>query len=300
MSKPLRVIKSLAVTDATLTATSVPEADHPVYSAVTTYGLADRVMSAHKIYESLQAGNVGKALATEPDWWVEVGATNRWAMFDLSSTTATVVDAADYYEFEPGVAVNAVGLVGINGLLTVRIRMTDPLYGVVYDQTADLNAVPSESSWYAWFFEPRTQQTLLVMSDLPSYPNAVLRIDMTSSGTASVGALVYGTQRTIGTGIKAGVRLGIQDYSRKERNDWGDTVLVQRAYSKRITFGMQLANDQLDNTYELLADMRATPCLWIGSDGLRSLSVFGFYSNFEIDIAYARFSDCSIDVEGLT
>ena len=300
MSQPLKVIKSIAATDANLTGSSVAETDHTAWGSGTTYALADRVIRSHKIWESLQAGNTNKPPETEPLWWVEVSPTNRWKCLDLSNTTQTVVGAADYYEFTPAQAVNAVSLVNISGILSVRVRLTDPSFGVVYDKTADLTAVPSESSWYAWFFEPRTEQTLFVASDLPSYPNAVLRIDMTSSGTASVGALVYGTQRTIGTGIKAGVRLGIQDYSRKERNDWGDTVLVQRAYSKRITFGMQLANDQLDNTYELLADMRATPCLWIGSDGLRSLSVFGFYSNFEIDIAYARFSDCSIDVEGLT
>lgn len=300
MSKPLRVIKSLAVTDATLVATSVPEADHAAYNAGTTYALADRVISAHKIYESVQAGNVGHAPATEPNWWAEVGPTNRWRLFDLSSTTATTVDAADYYEFAPGVAANALALINISGLSSVRVRMTDIDYGVVYDQTADLSSVPSEASWYAWFFEARTQQSQFVISDLPSYPNAVLRVDVTSGGTATIGALIYGTERSIGIGINKGVRLGIQDYSRKERNDWGDTVLVQRAYSRRMSLSMLIENEQLDNTFDLLADMRATPCLWIGSVGTRSLTVFGFYSNFDINIAYARYSDCSIDVEGLT
>lgn len=300
MSKPLRVIKSLAVTDATLLATSVPESDYATYSATTTYGLAARVILAHKVYESVQAGNVGKAPATEPDWWAEVGPTNRWKLFDLSTTTPTTVDAADYYEFAPGVVVNAVALINVGGLTGVRIRLTDPDYGVVYDQSTDLTSVPSESSWYAWFFEARTQQSQFVAADLPSYPNAVLRIDVTSGGTGTIGALIFGTQRSIGLGINKGVRLGIQDYSRKERDQWGETVLVQRAYSRRMSFSMLIENDQLDNIFDLLADMRATPCLWIGSDGLRSLSVFGFYSNFDINIAYARYSDCSIDVEGLT
>lgn len=300
MSNPLRVIKSVAVTDATLVSTSVPEADHAAYNAATNYGLGDRVILAHKVYESVQAANLGKAPASEPNWWAEVGPTNRWKLFDLSSTTTTTVGAADHYEFAPGVAVNALAIINISGLASVRTRMTDPNYGVVYDKTADLSSVPSESSWYAWFFEPRTQQSQLVISDMPSYPNAVLRIDVTTGGSGTIGALIYGTQRSIGIGINKGVRLGIQDYSRKERNDWGDTVLVQRAYSRRMSFSMLIENDQLDNTYDLLADMRATPCLWIGSDGLRSLTVFGFYSNFDINISYARYSDCSIDVEGLT
>jgi hypothetical protein len=171
----------------------------------------------------------------------------------------------------------------------------------VYDTgVQDITAVPSESSWYAWFFEARTEQTQLVFSDLPSYPNAVLRIDVTSSGTAYIGALVFGTERSIGMGVKQGVRLGIQDYSRKERNTWGDTVLVQRAYAKRVTFSMLVDNAELDNTFNLLTELRATPCLWIGTNLYGALSVFGFYANFEIAISYARYSDCSIDLESLT
>ena len=301
MSQPLRVIKSITVTDAILTASSVPEADHAVWSSGTTYAMADRVIRNHKVWESLQAANTAKTPEAEADWWVEVSPTNRWKCLDLSNTTQTVVDAADYYEFAPAQAVNAVALINISGILSVRVRLTDPSFGVVYDTgVQDLTSVPSESSWYAWFFEPRTEQTQLVYSSLPSSPNAVLRIDVTSSGTAYIGALVFGTQRTIGMGVQQGVRLGITDYSRKERNQWGDTVLVQRAYAKRVSFQMLVDNAQLDNTFSLLADMRATPCLWIGTDLYGSLSVFGFYANFEITIAYARYSDCTLDLESLT
>jgi len=304
MTTPLRVIKSLTVTDAILTGSSIAEADHAAYNAGTTYALGARVIlttGVHKIYESIQAGNVGKAPETEPNWWVEVSPTNRWKCLDLSSTTQTVIDAADYYEFTPAQAVNAVALINISGILTICVRMTDPSFGVVYDTgVQSLASVPSESSWYAWFFEPRTEQTQLVFSDLPSYPNAVLRIDVTSSGTAYIGALAFGTQRSIGMGVQQGVRLGLTDYSRKERNSWGDTVLVQRAFSKRVSLSMLIDNAELDNTFNLLTDLRATPCLWIGTNLYGALSVFGFYANFDIGITYARYSDCSIDLESLT
>lgn len=296
----LRVIKSIAVTDSILTDTSVAEADHSVYSAGTTYALAARVIYLHKIYESLQAGNVGKDPVTEATWWVEVSATNRWKLFDLSSTTQTQIDAADYYELTPGQAVNSLALVNISGVLSVRVRLTDPSFGSVYDKTSDLTAVPSEASWYAWFFEPRTEQNQFIVADMPSYPNAVLRVDLTSSGAAYIGVLVFGTQRSIGLGVQHGVRLGIQDYSRKERNDWGDTVLIQRAYAKRASITTMLNNADLDNTYNLLTSFRATPCLWIITDTYSSLSIFGFFGNFEINIAYAEYSDVSIDLESLT
>lgn len=300
--KPLRVIKSITMTNGMLTATSVPESDHAAWSSGTTYARGDRVIltSTHKIYESLQAGNTNKNPAREPLWWAEVSPTNRWKCFDLSSTTRTVVGASDYYEITPGQSVNAMALINISGILTVRVRLTDPSFGLVYDKTADLTAVPSESSWYAWFFEPRTEQNQFVVEDIPSYPNATLRIDVTSSGTAYIGAFIFGSARSIGIGVQQGVRLGIQDYSRKERNEWGDVVLTQRAFAKRASFQILVENKQLDNTYRLLTELRATPCLWIGSSDFNSLSVFGFYNNFDISIAYSVYSECSIDIEGLT
>ena len=302
MSKPLRVIKSIALTDAMLTATSVPENDHAAWSSGTTYALRDRVIltSTHRVYESLKAGNTGNNPTNSPLWWVEVSPTNRWRMFDLSSTTQTKLGTSGYYEITPGQAINALALINISGILTVRVRLTDPRFGLVYDKTADLTFVPSESSWYAWFFEPRTEQNQFVVEDIPSYPNATLRIDVTSSGTSYIGAFIFGSVRSIGLGVQQGVRLGIQDYSRKERNEWGDVVLAQRAFAKRVSFQTLIDNKELDNTFRLLTELRATPCLWLGSDQFNSLAVFGFYSNFEINIAYATYSDCTIDVEGLT
>ena len=302
MSQPLRVIRNIALTDAMLAGTSVPENDHAAWSSGTTYAAGDRVIltSTHRIYQSLQASNTNNAPASSPLWWVEVSPTNRWKMFDLSTSTQTQIDTSDYYEIAPGQAINSVALLNISGVLTVRVRLTDPSFGVVYDQTADLTVLPPESSWYSWFFDERRRETLFLANDLPSYPNATLRIDLTSAATALIGVCLFGSSRSIGTGVQQGVRLGLQDYSRKERNEWGDTVLVQRAYAARASLQPLVLNQELDNTFRLLTELRATPCLWIGSDAYGSLAIFGFYNNFEISIAYADFSDCTIDIEGLT
>ena len=301
MSQPLKVIKSIGVTDAMLVNTSLPENDYAEWAAPTTYAAGARVIlaGAHKVYESIQAGNVGNAPATAADWWVEVGPTNRWKAFDLSNTSQTVTGVSDFYDLTPGQAANAVALINISGLLTIRLTLTDPDWGVVYDKTADVAPTISESSWYAWFFEPRKPITDFIATDLPSYPNATLRVTLTSSAQGNVGAIVIGSLRTIGRTVRNGARLGIQDFSRKERNLFGDTVLVQRAFAKRTSLNVLVDNDQLDNTYTLLSEMRATPCVWVASPRYTSLVIFGFYNNFEILIPYARHSECSIDIEGL-
>lgn len=302
MSAPIKIIKSITVTDAVLTSTSVAEDISAAWSSAATYALNARVhlASTHKTYQSIQAGNIGKDPATEPLWWAEVSATNRWKPFDLSSTTQAQIGANDHYEITPGQAVNAIALINIAGIVSVRIRVTDPDFGLVYDRTADLLSAPGEASWYAWFFGQRTQQTQFIDAGLPSYPNATVRIDITSAGSALVGGLVFGSQIAIGKGVRRGVRLGIQDFSRKERNEWGDTILMQRAYAKRLSFNTMIDNRDLDNAYATLADLRSTPCVWIGHDKYSALTAFGFFNSFEINIAYADYSDVSIDIEGLT
>ena len=299
--KPLRVIKSITMTDAMLTATSVAENDHAAWSRGTTYARGDRVIltSTHKIYESLQAGNTNKNPASERLWWVEVSPTNRWKLFDLSNTTQTVVDAADYYEITPGQAINALALINISGILTVRVRLTDPRFGLVYDKTADLTFVPSESSWYAWFFEPRTEQNQFVVEDIPSYPNATLRIDVTSSGTAYIGAVIFGSVRSIGLGVRQGVRLGIQDYSRKERDQFGNFLIVERAFAKRARWGIILTHREIDAFQARMAAIRAKPAVFIGSDRMDSTIIYGFYRDFSVVISSPRHAECSLEIEGL-
>jgi len=300
MSSQLKVIKSLSLTDALLTETSVAEDPLPAWAVGTTYADGQRVSYAptHKVYESLAGSNVGKDPVAEPLWWQEVSPTNRWKAFDLSTSTQTQVANNDYYEITPGQAINSVAFINLLNVLSVRVRLTDAYWGVVYDKTTNLTPATS-SSWYSWLFDKRRPMTELTLADLPSYPQAVLRVDFTAAGPAFVGGIVFGSQRTIGIGVQKGARLGIQDYSRKERNEFGDVELVRRGFAKTLSISTLIENTHLDTTFEDLADFRSTPCLWICGDKYRSLTVFGFFQRFDLGIEYASHTECSIDIEGL-
>lgn len=304
MSAALVVVKPVVVTDAMLTGTNVPEADHAAWSAATTYALGDRVIvtsvGVHKIFESLAPANLNKNPVTEPTWWIEVSATNRWKVFDLSNSSQTAQATSMWYEVTPGQSINAVAVLNLRNVQSVRYRLTDPSFGVVYDRTYTLNSITALASWYAWFFGGRTEQPQHIALDLPSYPNATLRVDFAGGAQMAVGVLLMGQQKSIGLGVQHGARVGIQDYSRKETSEFGDTVLVQRAFAKRASFQMLLSNADLDNTQSLLASVRAVPCLWIGSSRYAATVVYGFFKEFDIAINYADYSDCSIDLEGLT
>jgi hypothetical protein len=296
----LTIIKPLAVTPAMLT-TNVPEDDYPAWAAGTTYAADARVIYEHKVYQSLQAANTGKTPSTMAAWWVEVGPTNRWAGFDFSHSTKVRYPTSMFFEVAQGAyPVNAVALLEIEAMRSVRVRLTHPDYGTVYDKTTSLYSIPQESSWYQWFFGERIEQVNFYALDLPTYPGATVRIDCEGIASMAVGVILLGDQKRIGEGVQRGVRMGIRDYSRKEVNQWGDVVLQQRAYSKTRSIQVLLKNDEVDGVDRLLSSLRSTPLLWIIGKQLQSPNVYGWYGSFEILIAYAQHSECSIDIEGFT
>ena len=298
----LMLVKPVSITPAMLTATDVPESDYAAWSDATTYAAGDRVIvvSVHKVYESLQATNLNHDPVTQTTWWIEVSPTNRWKAFDLSSSTRTAQADGMYFEIKPGSSVNAAAVINCVGVREVRYRLTDPSFGLVYDQTHEMTSIPTESSWYAWLFSERVERSQNIDFDLPTYPNATLRVDLTGASNMAVGVILIGQNKAIGRGVLAGASVGIRDFSRKERNDYGDTELVVRAFARRASFVVVIDNDDLDEVTDLLASVRATPCLWVGSTRRAAATVFGFYNEFDIVIPYAYHSECSIDLEGLT
>lgn len=301
-SYALKVVKPITLTDDMLVSSDVPETDYTEWSGATTYSIKDRVIlaSTHKVYESLQTGNLNKNPETELTYWIEVSATNRWKCFDTSNSTQTAQANAISYEITPGVAITSFAALNLTGATSIRVRLVDDTYGTVYDQTTDLSAIPSEAYWWDWFFGVRVAPELSIFTELPSFPAANLLIDLEGTADLAVGVLMFGQSRNVGLGINLGANVGIQDYSRKETNEFGDTILVQRAFSKRASFDMLLDKSDVDSTQSYLASLRAIPCLWIGHKDYESTVVFGIYKDFQITIAYATHSDCNLTLEGLT
>jgi hypothetical protein len=111
--------------------------------------------------------------------------------------------------------------------------------------------------------------------------------------------LLVGRQLDLGD-TEHGADVGIIDYSRKETDQFGVTSVVERAYAKRMTAKVVMDTTAIDVVLTALASLRATPVLWIGSEIFDSLTVYGFYKEFSIDIAYPTVSYCSLTIEGLT
>ena len=303
----ISIVDPVTITDAMLTSTNVPETDYSAWSSGTTYAAGARVIltSTHRIYESLQASNTNKNPVTETTWWVEVSPTNRWKAFDLSNQSQTVYPSNSppniTYEVTLGQSVGVIGILNLTGASAVSVTVDDPVYGIVYDEEYDISQVPLQSSWWHWFFGTRTAASnQVVIQDIPAYTNASITVSITGTTGLAVGVILFGQANQFSLGMKYGARLGIQDYSRKETNDFGDIVFVERAFAKRATYEIFLDNGEVDQLQSYLSSVRAKPVLWIGSNEFEATTIFGFYKNFDILLSYTDHAECSLEIEGLT
>jgi len=300
----MKFIRPVQITTPKLTAHSVAENDYAAWLVGTTYALAAKCISTttHRIYESIQAGNTGHDPTTDDGtWWLDIGPTNRWAMFDQTVGTVTTSASPMTLTIAPGTVVDSLALLDM-AAQTVRVVMTNATVDV-YDQTYTLGEYIEPVDWYQYFFSEIQTADTLIINDLPPYASASIALTLTSTAAIGVGTLVVGTLIDVGKTVY-GVGIGIIDYSRKETDVFGVTSVLERAYAKRIEADVTIENSLIDYIARNLAAVRATPCVWVAdnADGslYASLVAYGFFKDWRINIPYPTISEASFTIEGLT
>jgi hypothetical protein len=292
----MKVVKPIDITDAVILSSTATET-YAAYDAATTYALGDRVTSGNSIYECIQAPSTGQA----PDsalYWMIVGPTNRWAMFDDEISTQTVQASPLTVVLKPGY-VNSLAGFGFEGDtldVTVRNGLAGP---IVYSKSINLDGTLI-TNLYEYIYEPAVQRGEVVLTDLPTYQDAHITIGLSGIGSVKCGHLLTGTFYKLGD-VQYGAGAGIIDYSRKDTSAAGVTSFVRRKYSNRASLRVELQNTLLNKAQRVLADLRATPCAWIGTDapGYEPLTIFGFYRDFALEITYPTLSYYNLEIEGL-
>ena len=299
---PFTFIVPTLITDESLVSTSVSEDDHPVYDEATTYAVGDRVIvktGYHKIYQSLESNNLNQFQPTSPLSWVEVGSTNAWAMFDESPSTRTVSSTAITFKIF-GDRFNSVSFLGLKATSVRIVAESAGAGGVYYDESFTLKDSGIVLNWYQYFFSPIIRKTELSITDIPPVRESTYTITIEPESTAEVETFVIGVSEEFGK-TQYGASAGIIDYSRKEVDQFGNARLIRRKYSKRMDVKLWLERSETDYFYRRLVDIRSTPVLWIAArDQYEALTIYGFYRDFNIDIAYPSVNFCTLQIEGLS
>lgn len=257
--------------------------------------------SVYHKWKSLVSSN-NAVPGTDDTKWEDLGVCNKCAAFDRQISTATTATSSLTITLAPGL-VNSIAFLGLVGS-QLQVTMTDGAAGpTIYTRTIKLDDTIIVD-WFDYFFEAFVPKTEVILTDLPLYGSGRITMVLTSGGTVEVGEIIFGSLYTLSDdALEHGASVGIIDYSRKDTDaTTGVTTFTVRAYSKRMSGSFMVPNSTITQLQRVLADIRAVPSVYIGSDDstYAPLVVYGFYRDFAIDIAYPTTSLCRIEVEGLT
>lgn len=267
------------------------------YSGATSYA-ADAIVTDttnHKLYQSLFGSNSGNAL-TDTDWWLELGPSNRWAMFDMKTGTQTTRPLSVSSTLDVSGRIDTVALFNLDGA-SVNVTMLDGATEV-HNEDYSLVSTDGIADWFSYFFEPIVRKTELLVTGLPNTLDPSLTATVTDTDNVSVGAFVAGLALYVGA-TQYGARVGITDFSRKTQDDFGNWYIVERSYAKRGNFTVWIEQAYSDQIFNTLSSYRATPLALIGADEFASTYYYGILKDWNIEISYPSHHIATIEVEGL-
>jgi hypothetical protein len=302
----MQIIKPVTVTNSILTSSNVTEDDYAEWSAGTTYADGDNVIvigTTHKVYESLVGGNVGNDPTTDDGSnWLEISATNRWKAFDQKiSDPVANLNSIEYTLSDSASNITAVSLFGLKGV-SANVTVTDGGATEVYNETISLIDNRNIVDWYTYFFEEQTQKEQAQFLNIPPYLGSDVTVTVTEATgeTAQLGQLVLGFLSNLGI-TTYGTSISIEDFSRKETDDFGNFIVVERAFAQLADFDIQFETGNARKIQRTLAGFRATPIVYIGSeDTSYGTTIYGFYRRFDLTLEGPSLSFGAIEVEGLT
>lgn len=296
----MKIIEPYDVTPAMMLASNVPETDHPAWAAGTSYANGARVIRQNAIWESIQAANVGHDPLTDvvSEWWFRIGATNRWRAFDNRLGGVTRQPGNITYTIRPPRTLNSIAFFGLDAQ-SVRIRVTTPGAVLIYDQTFQLASRDQVGTFWEYIYTPFTVRSDLILTGLSLPSGSSIEITVASTGSAEVGEIMIGNQIDIGISLM-GSSLGIVDYSRKDRDEFGGVFIVPRPVSETVRFRFSVPSGGEARVQQVIRRITSKVCVFYAIEGEDrfGMTIAGILRDYELTIGAGK-SFGTIDAESL-
>jgi hypothetical protein len=305
-----KMVSPSIVDDTTLTSSTVAEpsgADPAEYNAANDFTLGAFVFVGagyHLIYVCIQAhtaaGGAQSPTATGSLYWEVQQSTNRWKVFDqYIGDPSTRADSASWV-INVADVVNSVALFGLSAA-SVQVVMLDTDSVERYNETIVLDDNTGVVDWFTYWFSPTVRRTNLVLTDLPPYADATVTVTVTDTGeTVSVGQLIVGLFESLGETMDQ-VDLGIDDFSRKERDVFGRFSITERDYADTMALSFVTDTSRLNYINTRLAGRRSLPTVYAVDTRYldNEYVIYGFFPTMQPLARHAEVSEIRIELEGL-
>lgn len=297
----MNIISPITITAAMIGAGTTLAEDATTAWTSATYAVGDErhVIATHRVYKCALAGSSTLSPELDATRWLDVRPTNKWAPFDIYTSTAAATVTTMTYVLTPGYF-NAVALYGMTGS-QYSLTVKDAVGGsVIYSRSGFLYADPV--GWYEYLFGVLKITDKLIFKEIPirPAPEITLTITAASGQPVGLGMLVVGDYVSLaGAGSWGGTQYGASaepvSYSYIKTNDDGSTQIVKRhsATNLRVTIAMPRA--EADAVLQSVQSVLDVPVAWIATDaqGYAGLTTFGIGSG---SMKYDSFNTANLDI----
>jgi hypothetical protein len=301
-----------AINAITANGVSLAEDTTGAWNSGTTYATGQQAHSpiTHRVYESLKDNNTNhdptvlanRTTATGVGtWWLDIGPTNRFAMFDTLISSQTSGASPLVVTLRPG-PFNGFALFGLDGD-TIAAEVRDaPGGNVIYTTGGD---VPLEGSmpadYYEYFFTPFKPQTQFVEDGLQPYGSAEIKVTIKKgTGNAKIGMFSIGDLKPLGI-PESNSSFEPRTYSYISEDAFGNTTIKKRPSAVNLSLQIKVAIEDVDDIDQTVQNLLGTPVAVVGSNAQfhTKLSTFGLVSG---RMDYSTYPDRTLQltVKGFT
>lgn len=287
----------------------LPEDPNPAWSMGTTYGAGARVHlpGTHRVYESVKDSNTSKDpsdptnqynAAGVATWWIDIGPTNKYAMFDGLISSQTSAPSPLIITLAPG-AFNGVALFGIDAD-SYSITIKDAPGGtVIYQETNTPLESSAPADYYEYFFDRFKPLRQFIRAGLEPYSTAEITLTLTrGSGNVQLGMFAIGDLRPIGI-PQRDAKVEPQDFSYFKQDAFGNSTVKKRANATGMTISTVMDKADANSVLDTIKEVLGVPVVVVGSQAAEYewLTVFGLISG-SMSPAMYPFATLNISVKG--
>lgn len=280
-------ISPLSVTSA---GTELVEDATPLWDSTTTFALGQRayMASTHRVYESLKDANTGKIptditnqfnAAGVGTWWVDIGPTNKFAMFDGLVSSQTAASSPVVITVNPG-SFNGFALFGIDAD-SYSVDVFDAPGGtLVYSEPTTALEGSEPADYYEYFFDRFKPLTQLVRTGIDPYPNAQIKLTLNKiGGPVKLGMFAIGDMRPSGI-PQRDATVEPQDFSIVKQDPFGNYSVKKRANATGMSINTVMEREDASAVLDSLKEVLGIPVVLVGSEAqfYEWMTVFGLIS----------------------
>jgi hypothetical protein len=298
------VVIPRTLTDGMITDTDAPNSSSSDYAGLVTWTSTNYSVNQYVLHTPTQ--NIYRAndnvshtdVPSVSTKWTLIARNNPYRLIDGKINSPTVKAGGFFTEFTiSGNIVDSLAGFGIAGVESITISVA----GTSYSRTIQMQDNTAIIDWWAYYFSPVISKDKFVVYDLPAKLDAAITAEFNSTTTASIGEIVIGNRRTLGTAIH-GSGFSNADLSRVEYDEFGNvTGKIIRPNIDTVDYDVKLETSSIGYARNTLKSIgKTTECVWAGSNAEDDdLLCYGFYEDFSVVISYPTVSDCSIKVRTL-